>query len=112
MSTKTNEFAKIGKLVDTIITRYREVRKDCGIPDNGWHSRTIERMATPFIKGYFTLAVVGKVSSGKSTFINALLGCKDLLPTGHDQTTCGVTYIEYGEKPEVMIIFGDGQKKS
>lgn len=111
MSTKTNEFAKIGKLVDTIITRYREVRKDCGIPDNGWHSRTIERMATPFIKGYFTLAVVGKVSSGKSTFINALLGCKDLLPTGHDQTTCGVTYIEYGEKPEVTIVFGDGHKK-
>lgn len=111
METKTNEFAKIGKLVDTIITRYREVRKDCGIPDNGWHSRTIERMATQFIKGYFTLAVVGKVSSGKSTFINALLGCKDLLPTGHDQTTCGVTYIEYGEKPEVTIVFGDGHKK-
>lgn len=111
MSTKTNEFAKIGKLVDTIITRYREVRMDCGIPDNGWHSRTIERMATPFIKGYFTLAVVGKVSSGKSTFINALLGCKDLLPTGHDQTTCGVTYIEYGEKPEVTIVFGDGHIK-
>ena len=111
MDTKTNEFAKIGKLVDTIITRYREVRKDCGIPDNGWHSRTIERMAAPFIKGYFTLAVVGKVSSGKSTFINALLGCKDLLPTGHDQTTCGVTYIEYGEKPEVTIVFGDGHKK-
>lgn len=111
MNTKTNEFAKIGKLVDTIITRYREVRKDCGIPDNGWHSRTIERMATPFIKGYFTLAVVGKVSSGKSTFINALLGCKDLLPTGHDQTTCGVTYIEYGEMPEVTIVFGDGHKE-
>ena len=91
MSTKTNEFAKIGKLVDTIIKRYREVRMDCGIPDNGWHSRTIERMATPFIKGYFTLAVVGKVSSGKSTFINALLGCKELQPKGHDQTTCGVT---------------------
>lgn len=111
MDTKTNEFAKIGKLVNTIITRYREIRKDCGIPDNGWHSRTIERMATPFIKGYFTLAVVGKVSSGKSTFINALLGCKDLLPTGHDQTTCGITYIEYGEKPEVTIVFGDGHKK-
>lgn len=111
MKTKTNEFAKIGKLVETILSRYREVRKDCGIPDNGWHSRTIERIATPFIKGYFTLAVVGKVSSGKSTFINALLGCKDLLPTGHDQTTCGITYIEYGEKPEVTIVFGDGHKK-
>jgi len=111
MKKKTNEFAKIGKLVETILSRYREVKKDCGIPDNGWHSRTIERIATPFIKGYFTLAVVGKVSSGKSTFINALLGCKDLLPTGHDQTTCGITYIEYGEKPEVTIVFGDGHKK-
>lgn len=108
---KTNEFAKISKLVETIVNRYREVRKACGISDNGWHSRTIERMATPFIKGYFTLAVVGKVSSGKSTFINALLGCKDLLPTGHDQTTCGITYIEYGETPEVTIVFGDGHKK-
>lgn len=108
---KTNEFAKISHIVNTIINRYREVRVDCGIPDNGWHSRTIERMATPFIKGYFTLAVVGKVSSGKSTFINALLGCKDLLPTGHDQTTCGITYIEYGETPEVTIVFGDGHKK-
>lgn len=111
MKTKTNEFAKISKLVDTVIKRYREVRKVCGIPNNGWHSRTIERMAAPFIKGCFTLAVVGKVSSGKSTFINALLGCKDLLPTGHDQTTCGVTYIEYGENPEVTIIFGDGRKE-
>lgn len=111
METKTNEFAKISKLVDTIITRYREVRKECGIPDNSWHSRTIERMAAPFIKGNFTLAVVGKVSSGKSTFINALLGCKDFLPTGHDQTTCGLTYIEYGKKPEATIVFGEGPDK-
>lgn len=107
---ETNEFAKIGKLVETVITRYREVRKECGIPDDEWHSRSIERMAAPFIKGYFTLAVVGKVSSGKSTFINALLGCKNLLPTGHNQTTCGLTYIEYGETPEVTILFGDDHK--
>ena len=108
---KTNEFAKISHIVNTIINRYREVRRDCGIPDDGWHSRTIEHLATPFIKGYFTLAVVGEVSSGKSTFINALLGCKDLLPTGHDQITCRITYIEYGETPEVTIVFGDGHKK-
>ena len=109
--TETNEFAEISKLVDNIILQYREVRKDCDIPNNGWHSRTIERIAQPFLKGHFTLAVVGKVSSGKSTFINALLGCKGLLPTGHDQTTCGVTYIEYGEIPEVAITFGDGHKE-
>lgn len=106
----TNEFAKISQLVDTALKRYRAVRKTCGIPDDAWHSRSIERMAKPFIKGYFTLAVVGKVSSGKSTFINALLGYKDLLPTGHDQTTCGITYIEYGDTPKVTITFGDGHK--
>ncbi len=111
MGSKINEFAKIRELVESALLRYREVRKDCGIPDTGWHSRTIENMAAPFIKGYFTLAVVGKVSSGKSTFINALLGCKDLLPTGHDQTTCGITYIEYGEQPEVKIKFGDKSEK-
>lgn len=104
---KTNEFAKMSELVNTVLTRYRNVRKECGISDTAWHSRTIENLAQPYINGYFTLAVVGKVSSGKSTFINALLGCKDLLPTGHDQTTCGITYIEYGEKPEVTITFGD-----
>ena len=103
----TNEFAKISKLVDTIITSYREVKKECGILDEECNSHTIEHLSAPFIDGYFTLAVVGKVSSGKSTFINALLGCKDLLPTGHNQTTCGLTYIEYGETPEVTIRFGD-----
>ena len=70
---KTNEFAEIRKLVDAVINKYREVRKDCGIPDDGWHSRTIERMARPFLKGYFTLAVVGKVSSGKSTVLALFL---------------------------------------
>lgn len=111
MEPKINEFAKISGVVNTIVTRYREVLKECEIPDDGWHSRTIERMAKPFLKGCFTLAIVGKVSSGKSTFVNALLGCKDLLPTGHDQTTCGFTYIEYGEKPEVTITFGDGHQQ-
>ena len=107
---KINEFARLRKLVDTALNRYREVRKGCGIADDGWHSRSIERIAKPFINGHFTLAVVGKVSSGKSSFINALLGCKDLLPTGHDQTTCGITCIEYGEEPEITITFGDGQE--
>ena len=114
MSTKqnTNEFAIVSSFVKEMVEKYRSVRKEFGIPDDGWHSRTIESIAKPFLKGYFTLAVVGKVSSGKSTFINALLGCKDLLPTGHDQTTSGITYIEYGDKPEAIILFGDGHSKT
>lgn len=106
-----NEFAKLSSTVKTLVEDYRDVMKFCGIPKTGWHSKTIERKAKPFLQGYFTLAVVGKVSSGKSTFINALLGCKDLLPTGHDQTTSGITYIEYGDTPEATIEFGDHHKQ-
>jgi len=107
-----NEFAKISHLVNTVVTRFQITRKECGFADDARHSKTIERIAKPFLKGYFTLAVVGKVSSGKSTFINALLERKGLLPTGHDQTTCGITYIEYGEIPEATITFGDGHQTS
>lgn len=104
---KINEFARMRELVDTLLNRYRQVRRKCDIKDDEWHSRSIEKLAASFLEGSFTLAVVGKVSAGKSTFINALLGCKDLLPTGHDQTTCGVTSIEYGEEPEATITFAD-----
>lgn len=107
----TNEFLRMSQLVTTILERYHKICEECNIAENDWHRRSIDRLAKPFIQGCFTLAVVGKVSSGKSTFINALLGCKNLLPTGHDQTTCGITYIEYGENPEVIITFGDGHKE-
>ena len=72
---------------------------------------SLEHQAQPFEKGYFTLAVIGKTSSGKSTFLNALLGVSDLLPTGANQTTSGITYIRHGEQTCIEITFGDGKKK-
>ncbi len=72
---------------------------------------TIFREAAPFVKGYFTLAVIGKMSSGKSTFINALLGNHSLLPTAYEQTTCTLTEIEYGDKVQVQVEYGDGHSK-
>ena len=40
----------------------------------------------------YNIAVVGEFSSGKSTFLNALMG-RDLLPHGVTETTAAVTYI-------------------
>lgn len=40
----------------------------------------------------YNIAVVGEFSSGKSTFLNALMG-RDLLPHGVSETTATVTYI-------------------
>lgn len=73
---------------------------------------TIMREAAPFVKGYFTLAVIGKMSSGKSTFINALLGNHSLLPTAYEQTTCTLTEIEYGDKVQIQVEYADGHSKS
>ena len=40
----------------------------------------------------FKITVVGEFSSGKSTFLNAIIG-KDILPHGVKETTATVTYI-------------------
>lgn len=50
------------------------------------------------------LAVVGEFSSGKSTFINALLR-QELLKTSVLVTTSVPTYIRYGPVPNVEVLF-------
>ena len=97
------------QVVERELNEYKRIKKECNINDP-WHSVTIERLCKPFLEGCFTLAIVGKMSSGKSTFINALIG-KEVLPTGHFQTTSAITYIERGEKPSMNVVFCDGSKK-
>lgn len=97
------------QVVERELNDYKRIKKECNINDP-WHSVTIERLCKPFLEGCFTLAIVGKMSSGKSTFINALIG-KEVLPTGHFQTTSAITYIERGEKPSMDVVFCDGSKK-
>lgn len=94
-----------------VLEEYYAVRKKNNVKDKGL-SASIERKAAPFVNGYFTLAIVGKMSAGKSTFINAFLGNKNILPTGHFQTTCVLTKIEYSEKESIEIIYGDGHKET
>lgn len=51
--------------------------------------RTLERI----LDQSFRIAVVGEFSSGKSTFINALIG-KDILKHGASETTATITEVE------------------
>lgn len=73
---------------------YDELRAKIDIPEEEPYQREgIQILSEPFVKGVFTLAVIGQMSAGKSAFINALLEDEDLLPTGHFQTTCTLTEI-------------------
>lgn len=55
------------------------------------------------------IAIVGQFSSGKSTFLNALLS-KDILPTGITPVTSKVTYINYGERYEMKVTYLSGKE--
>lgn len=60
--------------------------------------------------GLLTVAVVGDFNSGKSTFINALLG-KELCPVGEEPTTASVTYFIHGDKERIEQQLPDGERK-
>lgn len=89
--------------------RYHAIKKELDLA-KGQESRLCD-LAKPFEQGYFTLGVMGKVSSGKSSFINALLGYDELLPTGANQTTLGITCIRHADTPRVEITYGDGHNQ-
>lgn len=55
--------------------------------------------------GTFRLVVMGEIKKGKSSFINALLGEEDLLPTASDVATSTVYQIIYGSERKVKVYF-------
>ncbi|MDR0665894.1 MAG: dynamin family protein [Campylobacteraceae bacterium] len=55
------------------------------------------------------VAITGQFSSGKSTFLNALLA-KNILPTGITPVTSKVNYIRYGGEFTLMVKYKDGRE--
>ena len=61
--------------------------------------------------GEMSIAVVGEVNRGKSTFLNALLGTT-LFPSRASVCTAGVTVLDCGESPNARIIYNNGKTTS
>ena len=59
----------------------------------------------------FNLVVVGEFSRGKSTFVNALLGCP-MLPVSKSPTTAVISKIVYGENSEYIVHYKSGESKT
>lgn len=57
-----------------------------------------------------TVAVVGDFSSGKSTFINALLG-EDICPVDPRPTTSSITYFTYGSELRIERAISDDRRE-
>lgn len=55
------------------------------------------------------LAIVGRISSSKSTLVNAILGKTEVVRTGHEAETFNVSWLKYGDDDEpIKVFFKDG----
>ncbi|WP_433222981.1 dynamin family protein [Dactylosporangium sp. CS-047395] len=57
-------------------------------------------------RALMSVAVVGRVSSGKSTLVNALIG-EQRVATGSQELTYNVNRLRYGTKPGLMVHYKD-----
>ena len=56
------------------------------------------------------VAITGQFSSGKSTFLNALLS-RNILPTGITPVTSKVNFINYGDEYKLKITYYSGAQE-
>lgn len=91
MSTETLLERARGLLLRTM-TFYRDDPRT-----SSWLRGRLERLDQPL-----RIAVSGRVKSGKSTLINALIGT-ELAPTDAEERTQVPTFYQYGPEPKIMV---------
>lgn len=62
--------------------------------------------------GIFRIVVMGEIKKGKSSFINALLGYRELVPTSSDVATSTIFKIGYGPDIKYKVFFSPSSGKT
>lgn len=70
----------------------------------------VEVCRNKLVENRYQVLVMGEAKRGKSTFVNALIGC-DLLPTDVDVATCQVFRVAKAEQPAFRLRFLDGSSQ-
>lgn len=88
----------------SIIESLEKIRKIEYVEKSDFFSNDFNKLIDRFKDTSFKLAVVGEFSSGKSTFLNALIG-RDLLKHGRKETTATITeiYNDYSVNDGLLI---------
>jgi len=86
IGSKTANFYK--EIINSIEVVAKDKNVSSSVPFGGEFDNIIERLRDNTLR----VVVVGSFSSGKSTFLNALMG-KDLLKHGTKETTATITEI-------------------
>ncbi len=93
---QTREEAKLLRELDRVVTAHGLVEFRNAV------TMLLERMEN----GTFEIGVFGRVSSGKSSLLNHLLG-GDYLPVGVTPVTAVPTRLSFGERPQVIVEFAN-----
>lgn len=91
---------------DNVIDLFENYEKKRGKDYDGNDLGHLQQRVTALENNKYTLTVAGEVSSGKSTFLNALLG-EEILPTGVRQITSAIVEIVKSETPHLKVNFAD-----
>ena len=100
------KFFKTRNKLKNILQTHTDLAKETKVNDD-----VITDVIENLKHGEMSIAVVGEVNRGKSTFLNALMGTK-LFPSRASVCTAGVTVLDYGDEPKAEIVFKNGKTKS
>ncbi|MCY6485825.1 dynamin family protein [Clostridium aestuarii] len=94
------------KEIKNMLFDLRNISASC---DNLYLSE-IEKLEEIVEENKYKVAVIGEFSSGKSTFLNALVG-KRILYSSNNEATGVITYLESGKRKIASIFMEDGREK-
>jgi hypothetical protein len=84
-----------------------EFARELGLPES---LELIDQVACRLRDHRFTVAVLGEFKTGKSTFVNALLGV-DVLPTDVIPSTATLNRVTYGITSDIEVVYKDGRRE-
>jgi len=95
-----------GTLAESVAGVCRELLEECGDTTAEGVRQVLARLDAPL-----QVAVAGRISSGKSTLVNALIG-RRVAPTAVGECTRLVTRFSYGTVDRVEVVLRDGSRRA
>jgi len=106
MTNKTSPINSIEKIVDDSLRIFQLIEDVPQLKDHSFneYQTSLHRIPGHIREGFLKIAVVGVIKSGKSTFVNSLLG-KELVKRGAGVITSITTRIRKGKKNQATFYF-------
>lgn len=108
---KRNDFEVVIKLTDEIKRLSQKQSKDIDIIRDESINKEETLSVLPKNTKRFSVVVVGDISRGKSTFVNAIIG-ESIIPAGKAQMTVIPSKIVYGQELKYKLFYKNGYEES